>query len=331
MPETPRIKHIDPHVHCRDWGESAKSTIREVMQLAKSQGIVAIIDMPNTKPPITTAALVERRLLTAKDEGCLGGYYLFIGATSDPRQLIEASQVATSNPKVVGIKMYAGRSVGDLAVIGEAEQRRAFQALADAGYKGVLAVHCEKEGLARPELWIPGQPDTWNLAKPPEMEVEAVRDQIRFARETGFQGHLHICHISTPEAVKLVDGARGHMNISCGVTPHHLTLSTQDMQTAEGIKLKVNPPLRDRKAVSELMKLLETGKIDWIETDHAPHTKEEKTYDPGKPKDFFMSGIRSLEGYAEFLQGLTHQGFTDRQIEELTYSNIKRVFTKITE
>lgn len=56
---TVKRKHIDVHVHCRDWEESAKATISQVKRLSESQGIVAICDMPNTKPPITTAELVE--------------------------------------------------------------------------------------------------------------------------------------------------------------------------------------------------------------------------------------------------------------------------------
>lgn len=333
--ETPRVEHVDRHIdmhtHCRDWDESAKSTIREVLQLARSQGIVAICDMPNTKPPITTAALVERRLRTAYEEGCLDGYYVYIGATGSPEQLKEAVGVVKNNLKVPGIKLYAGKSVGDLAVTEEDDQRRVFYVLTNEGYEGVLLAHAEKESLAKPELWIPENPATWNLARPPEMEIEAVKDLIRFARETGFRGHLHICHTSTPEAVKLVNEAKRHMRISCGVTPHHLTLSTEDMQTEEGMRFKANPPLRDRRTMLELMELLKLGKIDLIETDHAPHTKEEKTYDPSRPKDSYMSGIRSLEGYAAFLHSLIDDGFEAEQIERLTYSNIKKIFTKIIE
>lgn len=324
-------KHIDPHVHCRDWDESGKSTIREVMDIAKSHGFVAIFDMPNTKPPITTRELVERRLKTAEDEGCLDGYYLYVGATNDPKQIIEAASIVESNPKVVGIKLYAGKSVGGLAITEPSDQKMIFKTLADIGYTQPLVAHCELESMARPDLWVPEKPATWNLAKPPEMEVAAVRQLIGFAKETGYKGHLHICHTSTPEAVRIVDGERPTMRISCSATPHHLLYSTEDMQSTDGMRLKVNPPIRERSMMLELRELLKQGKIDWIETDHAPHRPEEKKYDPQKPKDFFMSGIRSLDGFTDFLQKMKGIGLTDRQIDSLTYYNIKNVFKKVKE
>ena len=324
-------RRIDVHVHSRDLTESAKSTILQSMQLARSQGIVAICAMPNTKPAITTAALVDMYLRTAHDEGCLDGFYLYIGATSNPAQLREAVEVVRSNPKVVGIKLYAGKSVGDLAVIKEDEQRFVFRYLTELRYEGILAAHCEKESLARPELWVPENPATWNLARPPEMEFESTKDLIKYAMSEGFPGHLHICHVTIPQTVMLVDEARARIRISCGATPHHLRLSTDDMQTTEGMKYKVNPPIRSKEMMIALRECLRHDKIDWIETDHAPHTIEEKTYRQGKPKDSYMSGIRSLEGYDAFLHGLQNDGFKAEQIEEWTYSNIKKVFTKIIE
>ncbi len=108
--------HIDPHVHCRDWDQSYKATISSVMETARRNGVVAIVDMPNTQPPITTMELVARRLRTAEKEGCSEGYYLYVGATSDPQQLADAVDIIDSNPKVLGMKLYAGNSVGNLEV-----------------------------------------------------------------------------------------------------------------------------------------------------------------------------------------------------------------------
>jgi len=319
-------KFIDPHVHCRDWGQSYKSTIAEVMKLAKSQGIVAICDMPNTSPPITSAELVEKRLQTAREEGVTEGYYLFIGATKDQKQLREALSVATEHPKVVGMKLYAGVSVGDLSMPEAEDQRLVYRIAAEENYTGVIAVHCEEESLGRAEKWDPTRPASWNEAKPPVMEVLGLDNQIRFAKEEGFKGHLHICHASTPEGIWRVHSEKENMRISCGSTPHHLSLSTEDdMGGAKGLLYKVNPPIRNRKGMLEMRKLLKQGWIDFIETDHAPHTLDEKTKSP------FMSGITSMAGYSNFIDGLLREGFTEAQVRKITYSNIKDVYTKIKE
>ncbi len=319
-------KRIDAHVHCRDWSQSYKATISEVMRLARSQGIVAICDMPNTEPPLTNAKRIESRLKTAEMEKCLEGYYIWAGATSNPDQLREIASVVNDNPNVVGIKMYAGKSTGDLAIAFEDDQRQVYKILAECGYKGVITVHCEKESLSDYSLWDPKVPSTWNKVKPPEAEVESVRDQIAFAQDAGFRGQLNIAHISVPESVRLVDNARKSMHISCEVAPHHLTLNIDsDMKDTWGTAYKVNPPIRSAEMARELTDMLKDGLIDWIGTDHAPHSADEKEFRDGKPAGSYASGIQSLVSYSNFLESLIQRnGFTEQQIERLTYSNIKK-------
>ena len=324
-------RHIDPHVHCRDWGQSYKATIRSVTQLARSQGVVAFIDMPNTTPAITTAELVDKRLGTAESEGCSEGYYLNIGLTRDPAQIRGAVEIADANPKVAGMKLFAGKSVGDLEVPDAEGQRAVYNTLAETGYKGVIAVHCEKEDMFKMGLWDMTMPYTWGLARPREAEIESVREQISMAMECGLKARMHICHISVPEAVLLVNEARKGLRISCGSTPHHLSFASEDMLTVNDLEWKVNPPIRKYADMRGLMGLLKAGKIDVIETDHAPHAPEEKAYDANKPNASYMSGIPSLNGYSAFLERLRGEGFTEQQIEAITYSNVKRIWSKITE
>ena len=207
-------------------------------------------------------------------------------------------------PKVVGLKMFAGHSVGDLGIIKEDEQRLVYQTLAEEGYTGVLAVHCEKESLLRPNLWNSLNPRSHSYARPNESEVESVRDQIDFAIESQFKGILHIAHISVPESVRLVDIARQENNIrvSCGLTPHHCLLSYEFIrESKDGLIYKVNPPLRDKGASEVMLEYLLSGEIDFIETDHAPHTLEEKT--SGK----YMSGFPGLPYYPHFIKFLIFQ------------------------
>jgi dihydroorotase len=326
MDSSTKQKHIDPHVHCRDWSQSYKATISGVMQIARSQGVVAICDMPNTEPALTTRSRIESRLITAEMQNCLDGYYIWGGATSDPDQLREMASVVQDNDHVVGMKMYAGKSTGDLAIVSEDSQRLVYKTLAAAGYTGVIVVHCEKESLSDYSLWNPRNPGSWGSVKPPEAEVESVRDQIRFAREAGFKGQLHIGHASVPESIRLVDQARKEMRISCEVTPHHLTLSIDsDMMDERGAVYKVNPPIRSAQTAQELTDMLKKGMVDWISTDHAPHAKDEKEFLEGKPAGSYASGIQSLRSYSRFLEGLvSRNGFTEQQIERLTYSNIKK-------
>jgi len=316
--------YIDAHVHCRDGTQSYKETISHALEVAEKVGVDAIFDMPNTNPPITTRGLVEERLEIANKCNSPVFYGLYFGITPYYNQIAEAVEIHRELfPRVVGLKLFAGKSVGDLAVRKEGEQRQVYEALSNCGYKGVLAVHCEKEFFLKPTQFYPGVPETHSFARPSIAELESIKDQVKFSREADFKGTLQIAHISTPESVKYVDSVRkdGDLKISCGATPHHLFLNYNEWCANEdGLLFKVNPPLRSRQEQEGLLKCLKDGKIDWIETDHAPHTKEEKIKFP------YMSGIPGLNKWGQVLTKLRTKSFSYQQIENLVFNNVYRTF-----
>lgn len=312
---------IDPHAHCRDEEQRDKATIAGVFTLAHSQGVDMIFDMPNTARPVTNRERIyERLFLVPKNQKKY--YRLYAGLTGSEEQIEEAVWCYNCIFQVVGFKMFAGRSVGDLSVVEVNDQRMVYHWLAERKFRGVLAVHCEKEVFLKPKLWDPSNPISHTWARPMKAEVESVRDQIRLAIEEGYSGRLHICHVSCPESVALINEARVvGLRISCGATPHHLMWNESMMNGPDGLVYKMNPPLRPELAVLQLRKQLLAGMIDMIETDHAPHTPTEK-----QPPQC-LSGYPSLELYSkfvtEFLPGL---GLSQTQIKALTCDNILKVF-----
>ena len=147
-----------------------------------------------------------------------------------------------------------------------------------------------------------------------------VCEEVGLAVGEGFKGNLHICHISCVESVDVVDHARLTMRISCGVTPHHLMWSIKKMNEENGLLYKMNPPLRTGRDVVGLREMVKRGKVDWIETDHAPHTREEKLESP------YLSGHPTLEVYREFVEKfLPGMGLGQEQIEAMTHGNIVEV------
>jgi dihydroorotase len=312
---------IDPHVHCRDGKQAYKATIAGVMALAREQGVDIIFDMPNTDPPITRESDVRERVMLVPRER-LRDYYLYIGATADENQLEEAVRCYNNYRVVAGIKLFAGKSVGDLAVTEPEQQRKVYNILAGLGYEGVLAVHCEKEAFIDNSVFVPHQPATHGYARPPIAEIESIKDQIMFAKESGFLGTLHICHVSLPESVESVNNAREEIKISCGVTPHHILFSSQNLKDNLGLLYKMNPPLRSPNSVGELRKQLKAGLIDWIETDHAPHAEHEKLNSP------YLSGHPSLRLYRHFVEAFLpfELGIGKDEINRITFHNIIKAF-----
>ena len=317
--------YIDPHVHFRDFHQEHKETIKHGLEVARDSGLDAVLDMPNTDPPTMTRDIVLDRLKLAKEADVPEVFYgLHMGLTSNPEQIKEAVSIFREFPQVIGMKLYAGHSVGNLGVITEEAQRIVYQTLATEGYDGVLVVHCEKESSLKPEVWTPKHPATHCLARPEIAEIESVADQLRISSETGFNGKLHVAHISSPRAVDLVVEAKaGGRDISCGICPHHFIYDWHKMFGDDGILLKMNPPLRSPESMNQMFQYLKEGKIDWIETDHAPHTLSEKD-GTAKDKDgnsVYMSGIPGLPWWPIFEEYLRSHNFTNKQIEELTFSN----------
>lgn len=310
---------IDPHVHCRDGRESYKETIAHVLKLCDEQGVAMIFDMPNTDPPLLGERDAEARLELVPP-GARRRYRMYLGVTAEPAQLRAAAAAVAASEHIIGLKLFAGRSVGSLAVVSEQDQRQVYRMLAEAGYTGVLAAHCEKETLFT-TAFDPRQPQTHSLARPASAEAQAIADQARFAEAAGFKGTLHICHVSSAAGIEAIRRARNGMKLTCGVTPHHLLWSANHAQGETGLIYKVNPPLREPADNIALRQALKDGVIDWIESDHAPHPLSEKLYPP------YASGYPALCLYRRLVEELLPcWGLSGERIREVTGDAVRRTF-----
>lgn len=357
---------IDPHAHLRDGkDEFHKERIYRALRLSLDSGIRGIFEMPNTVPPLTDLQAVKARLKHAdsvnrelkEKTGAYVFHGLYAGITGGTAAGERNKASITGGPsgpalqaveiwrelfpRVVGLKLYAGPSTGGLGVVSEDEQRRVYRGLALQKYTGVLAVHCEKASLFRPDLWNPEEPESHSMARPPEAETRSVEEQIYMAEVEGFRGVLHICHVTLPETVALIRQSRRGLpfRITCGATPHHLFLSTENMKGEEGLLLKVNPPLRSEEERRGLLGAFLKGEIEWLETDHAPHTVSEKL-GQGFPKSGgeerdrksrprpreYPSGLPVLHFYHRCLERLAILGLGQEAIMRLTFKNILEAF-----
>jgi len=313
---------IDPHVHLRDGEQQHKETIRHGLSVAERIGIAGVFDMPNTNPPILRRGHIIRRLECAERAASPVYYGLYCGLTSDRDQIREAVECTREFDQVVGLKLYAGKSTGNLSIPDTESQSQILSALTSENYQGVLAVHCENEADFKPELWDPADPFTHTLARPPAAEVNSIKNIIDLAHAAGFRGTLHICHISLPESVKQIERSREKVvfQITCGATPHHLLLYDEMMKAPEGLLLKMNPPLRSRESRDELCLMLLNERINWIETDHAPHMKSEKTGPP------YASGIPGFPIIPRLLKRLQEKGADESLINRITHQTVCEVY-----
>lgn len=327
---------IDPHIHLRDWEDAYKETVRHGLSVAYRAGLDGVFEMPNTNPPLTTRDTIERRLeLADRSISSLGisiFHGIFAGITANPRQIEHVVDVQSDLfPRVVGLKLFTCHSTGRMGIVDFDKQRTVYRVLCSLGYRGVLAVHAERESAIhkRPDgsqAWNPRDPYTHSRARPPEAESESVNDQIRIAAEEGFEGILHIAHLSVFEALTQLQPGYVKENfpelrcrLTCGITPHHALLTASNMKSPNGLLLKMNPPLRDRENQKKMFNSLLKDEIDWIESDHAPHTLNDKN-------SLHSSGVPVLPYYPHFIHLLKTKGMSQSGIDALTHDNIVETF-----
>jgi dihydroorotase len=261
---------IDIHAHLREPGHEYKETVATGTKAAAAGGFTAVAAMANTKPVNDTRAVTDYVLAKARAEGFVRVYP--IGAVTrglegtelaELAELAEAGCVAFSDD---------GRPVMNGALF-----RRALEYTLPFGTP--VIAHAEDSHLAQGGVMHEGVVSTeLGLAGQPAAAEEAMvaRDLI-LAELTG--AHVHVAHVSTAGAVRLIREARARgARVTAEVTPHHLLL-TEEAVRGYDPNTKMNPPLRTKRDQEALLEALADGTIDCVATDHAPHALAEKEGD----------------------------------------------------
>ena len=258
---------IDMHVHLRDPGMEEKETVETGLKAAVHGGFTTVVAMPNTKPVVDNADVVNYVHNKGKNMGL--AHVLQAGAVtkgqrgealSDIEGMVEAGIPAISED---------GKSVMNAQLYREA------MTLAMKYDIPVLA-HCEDINLVNGGVVNADETTEKMRLKGISNSVEdviAARD-IMLARETG--AALHLCHCSTKDSVKMIEMARKEgIRVTAEVCPHHFILTSSDIRENDA-NYKMNPPLRTKEDVEALREGLKKDIMDVIATDHAPHTAIEK-------------------------------------------------------
>ncbi len=258
---------IDIHVHLREPGFEYKEDIATGTRAAAAGGFTTVCCMPNTNPVVDNASVANFIKERALKSGVVN--VLPIGAISKKQQGNELSEIA--NLLAAGCIAISddGKPVVKADIMRNAmEYAKMFDI--------PVMSHCEELSLAQGGQMNEGYYSTYYGLKgiPAAAEEIMIGRDILLAKLTG--AHIHICHISTKGSVELIRRAKSEgINITCEVTPHHLTLTDEIVGTYDA-DTKVNPPLRSQEDVEALIAGLIDGTIDCIATDHAPHHYESK-------------------------------------------------------
>lgn len=254
---------IDPQVHFREPGLEHKEDLFTASCACAKGGVTSFLEMPNTRPLTTTQAALDDKLRRAAEK-CLVNYGFFIGATAENLpDLLEAHPTP-------GIKIFMGSMHGPLLVGGEEKLEEIF-----SNGKRLIAVHAEDQArIEQRRQEFAGSIDPAIHSQIQDNEAALLATKLALKLSHKYQRRLHILHLSTGEEAELLRQDKPSW-VTAEVTPQHLLLNTSAYQQI-GTLAQMNPPLRSPQDNQILWQALLDGVIDFIATDHAPHTLEEK-------------------------------------------------------
>jgi dihydroorotase len=305
---------IDLHAHLREPGNEDAETVATGLAAAAHGGFTTVCAMPNTDPTLDEPSVLARIREAA-------------GASGSPVSLFAHGAVTVGR---AGEQLAALGELADAGVVGFSDdgapvRSAAFlrSALVYAGALGLPIVdHPEdpilaegavaSDGLASTVLGLRGAPPAGEqaaVARDLAVLEDALRDEPR--------AHLHLTHVSTAGALRLIAAAKTlGLPVTCDVTPHHLALTDEWLAGARrwaweitadpwsdgaivadpyATSVRVNPPLRSAADAAACLAAVTDGTVDAIATDHAPHTSVDKDVEFGLAANG-MSGLETALG-----------------------------------
>lgn len=257
---------VDMHVHLRDPGQTHKEDIITGCNAAAAGGVTSLLAMPNTNP--TTDSTETVKYILDKAKNAKANVYVAASITkglkslepTDLDELKSAGAIALSDD---------GRPVENTKFLSDAMKKAPELGMS-------VVAHCEdlfladggkiNEGEVSQKLGVKGIP--------------ASAEDCGTAREIALAAALdvpvHICHVSTKTSVALIRDAKARgVKVTAETAPHYFSLTEKELLRGDA-DYRMNPPLRTKADVEEIITGLLDGTLDAVATDHAPHTPEEK-------------------------------------------------------
>ena len=258
---------IDMHCHLREPGAEYKETIETGSYSAVKGGFTTICPMPNTKPTPDSAIILSEIINKAKKVApCNVLPYSSVTKGEKGEELVDFEE-----------QLHAGAVAFSDDGMPVENARMIREAMKKANQLGsFVSEHCEEKSVSS------GAINAGPIAE--KLGVEGVlpeAEEIMLARDVVIAEtnnlHTHICHISTKTSVNTIRSAKERgVKVTCETCPHYYSFTAEEV-LKKGTNAKMNPPLREEKDMEEIIEGLKDGTIDCIVTDHAPHSKEEKS------------------------------------------------------
>ncbi len=256
---------IDLHVHFRDPGFTHKEDFSTGSLAAAFGGISCVFDMPNNQPHSTNISALKEKTCIASEKSVVD-FGLYAGVTDE-----NIGRIAEISPYCCGFKVFLGSTTHSLQL---STQNLRVALLETNRTKKITLIHAEDEHCLRKHYDLERNLIDHLRCRSSECEETALRNIL--TRCSGISSPVHICHLSSCEGFEVI--RRRPNNLSVGVTPHHLFFDVNRLNSNQTL-YKVNPPIRSSFDRDALWYGVHHGLVDVFESDHAPHTRDEKSVD----------------------------------------------------
>jgi len=304
---------IDTQVHFREPGNEHKENLESGTKGAVLGGITGVFEMPNTNPPTTTPQALQDKLDRASKKAWCD-YAFYVGGTPDKAadwHLLEEL------PGCCGIKIFMGSSTGNLLV----DQDEAIANILSQTTRRA-AIHSEDEARLKERFYLAeqgGHAKYHPIWRDEETAIRSTKRVLNIARKTG--GKVHVLHITTAEEMEIL--AKNKDICTVEVLPQHLTFNDSIYEDL-GSLAQMNPPIRAERHQKALWNAINSGVVDILGSDHAPHTLEEKA----KPYPQSPSGLTGVQTLVPIMLDHVNNGkLTLERFVDITAHGANRVFS----
>ena len=263
---------IDDQDHFREPGLTHKADLATESAASVAGGITSFMEMPNVNPQTTNKDALKNKYGLAKDR-CRANYSFYMGATNTNIEDIKSLEVNDA----CGIKAFLGASTGDLLV----DDPLALELLFEHA-PIIVVTHCEDTPLIRENEKKAKEKygDDIPMSEHPYIRSDEVcyrSSSNTYELAKKYDALLHILHLTTAKEMELFSNHhRSEKRITAEVCVHHLWFD-ESSYPEKGALIKCNPAIKKKSDREALIEALNSGKLDVIATDHAPHTFEEKS------------------------------------------------------
>ena len=238
---------IDTHAHFREPGFTHKEDILSGSKAAVKGGYTGVCLMANTYPVCSNYEVLNAIRNRAKEVGLIDIHQCISITDGFSGDNIDHLENFKYDKDLIAI------SDDGFGVMDSSVMMKAMQLAKENNW--IVMSHAEDETFSKIDMRI-------------AEDLMTIRD-LYLAKIT--KAHLHMAHVSTIEAIKAIENAKKEgIKVTCEVTPHHIALDNTISN------YRVNPPIREKEDVENIINAIKNDVVDCIGTDHAPHTKDDK-------------------------------------------------------